>query len=84
MGGAHHCAVVETVDLEQLSVGVMVELQHAPEVGVLFVSAEELALALAAYQQDGRTVAAHIVERCILVDERIEVCLLYTSDAADE
>ena len=47
-GGVGHLAVVVALEFEQFHGGVSHFFEHAPEVGALFVAAEEFVIAIAA------------------------------------
>ena len=71
MGRFRHLSVVESVEFEQLSVGMFDDLHHAPEVGVLFVTTEHFEFPVPRNQQQRWSVFANVKQRSHVVDDRL-------------
>ena len=72
-GRMAHVAMVVAVNLVQACGFVPTELHHAPHISVLFIASEQLGFGIARYKHEGRTVGAHMVERCETVDEWLQI-----------
>ena len=57
-----HAAVVVTLHLQDLAVGVFDKLEHAPEVGDFFVASEEFFVSVGGEEEDGWAVISDVIE----------------------
>ena len=72
IGGLRHSAVVVALHLVERHVLVTHEFQHAPEVGLFFVTAIKLQFPIARYDDNRRCIGTNVGERGILVDGRLQ------------
>ena len=68
-----HVAVVVAIELEQPHVGMAHDPHHAPEIGVLLITAEHLQFAVAREDEHRRRIGPHVVHRRHVIDQRLRV-----------
>lgn len=67
-----HSAMVEALHLIERNVRMTYELEHTPEVCLLFIASVEFQFAVARDDDHGRSIGTDVRERCILVDGRLK------------
>ena len=64
-----HFSVIVSIQFTQFCIGVPNDLHHSPEVRVFLVSAQQFQVPIAGYQQHGRSVVSHVIERCHFIND---------------